>query len=274
MLMPDPSPGSTTDRAFGSGPACVDNQQLAVPQSRIDAERAAAAREIHDAVGGALTALRFDLQWIRRHGGAAVQSRTDEALAALDEALAATGRVVRSLHPPVLDAGIVAALQWHVVQQSGRGVPSARFACNRDRIDLSAEVALTVFRVAQEALTNVAKHAQATEAIVDLLECDGVLSLEISDDGRGFAPGDLAKPQAFGLRGLAERARTAGGWLDVSSANGRTTVLLTLPVTPQAAPRVAEDARAVRTGARQLREAPHQSSAAQESGPRSDDPRR
>lgn len=269
--MPHLSSGSPTDYVSESDPACADNQRTALLQSRIDAERTAVAREIHDAVGGALTALRFDLQWIRRHGAATVQSRTDEALAALDEALAATRRVVGSLHPPVLDAGIVAALQWHVAQQTGRAAPSVRFICNRDRIELSAEAALAVFRVAQESLTNVAKHARATRATVDLIECEGVLSLEISDDGCGFAPGDLAKPHAFGLRGLAERARAAGGWLDVSSANGRTTILLTLPITPQAASRVADDARAVRTGARQLREAPHQRSTAGMSGPRSGD---
>lgn len=221
--------------------------------ARIDAERCAIAREIHDDVGGTLTALRFDLEWIRRQGGAAVAARVDEALCALDHALAASQRIMKNLRPPVLDAGVVSALGWHVAQFRARTGLVVRFASNRDRIELPDDVAMTVYRVAQESLTNVVKHAGAARVAVDLHEADGLVSLEIADDGRGFGSGDLVKPDSFGLRGLTERARAAGGWLDVSSADGRTTVLLTLPATPAAAERLRADLRVVRTGSRALR---------------------
>jgi hypothetical protein len=81
-------------------------------------------------------------------------------------------------------------------------------------------VPLVAYRTAQEALTNVSKHAGATRVVVDLSITGGVLSLEVSDDGRGLA-GDLAKARSFGIRGLHERASTVGGWVDLSSNAGR-----------------------------------------------------
>ena len=87
-----------------------------------------------------------------------------------------------------------------------------------------------MWRIAQEALTNVSKHAQASRVMIDLSMSRGVLSLEVSDNGRGLSRADLAKTRSFGLRGLHERASTVGGWVDVSSDAGGTVLMLSVPV--------------------------------------------
>jgi signal transduction histidine kinase len=93
-------------------------------------------------------------------------------------------------------------------------------------------IQLTAYRTAQEALTNISKHAGCTEVRVELSDAEGVLTLEITDNGRGLQPLDRNKPQAFGLKGLQERARTVGGWLDISSREGEgTSITLSVPLT-------------------------------------------
>jgi signal transduction histidine kinase len=96
--------------------------------------------------------------------------------------------------------------------------------------ELPAGVPLVAYRTAQEALTNITKHAQARRVQVDLSLAGGVLSLEISDNGRGLSREDLAKARSFGIRGLHERAGTVGGWVDLSSGPAGTTLILSVPL--------------------------------------------
>ncbi len=199
-------------------------------QSAVEDERRAIAREIHDDVGGMLTALRFDLGWIERHGGEAVGARARQALDTVGQALAASQRIMRNLRPPVLEAGIVPALDWQAAQFRKRTGIGCRFASSVEKLELDDERATTVYRTVQEALTNVVKHAGATTVSIDLVLRENTLSLEINDNGSGLSDSDLRKPASFGLRGLAERANAAGGWLDVLPARHGTTVLLTLPL--------------------------------------------
>ena len=199
-------------------------------QSVVEEERRAIAREIHDEIGGTLTALRFDLGWIARNGEAPVRQRAAQALEALSLAQQASQRLVRDLRPPVLDAGIGAAIDWQLAQFRKRTGAQAVLRMNTDRVELDDAVAMTVYRTLQEALTNVAKHANARAVEVDVVVRDGVLSLEVLDDGQGLRPADLHKPQSFGLRGLAERARAVGGWLEVSPGRRGTALLLSVPV--------------------------------------------
>ena len=96
---------------------------------------------------------------------------------------------------------------------------------------------LAAYRTVQEALTNVGKHAAATQVVVDLALTGSVLSLEISDNGRGLASADLAKASSFGIRGLRERAATVGGWIDLSSRQGEgTSLILSVPLDAGDAP--------------------------------------
>jgi signal transduction histidine kinase len=198
-------------------------------QSRIDEERTAVSREIHDEIGGTLTAVRFDLEMAAGDApGAPV--RLERALEALAQAQVAAQRIMRDLRPPILDAGLVAALEWHVRQFQERHGIEVRFETNVQSLQVPPALAMTLYRACQEALTNVSKHAGASRVSVDLHLGDEVLSMEIEDNGRGIAEGARAKPESLGLRGLAERMRAADGHVEISSAPGRTTLMLWLPM--------------------------------------------
>jgi signal transduction histidine kinase len=200
-------------------------------QTSVEMERAAIAREIHDDVGGSLTALKFDLAWIVRHSNAPeVQARVASALETVDHAIEASKRIMHNLRPAILEQGLVAALQWMASRFEKRNNIHCQFRTSHESMVLPSGVPLVAYRFAQEALTNVSKHAQATRVVIDLSLTRGVLSLELSDNGRGLSPADLDKERSFGLRGLHERAGTVGGWVDISSAAQGTTVMLSVPI--------------------------------------------
>lgn len=204
-------------------------------QTSVEAERHAIAREIHDDVGGTLTALKFELDWIRRHAGdTEVQQRASSALETLTNAIEASQRIMQNLRPAILEQGLAAALQWMASRFEKRTGVACELRTNldlrREPLQLPPGVPLVAYRTAQEALTNVSKHAQATRVVVDLSFSDRVLSLEISDNGRGVNSTDLAKAQSFGIRGLHERASTVGGWIDLSSGPTGTSMILSVPL--------------------------------------------
>ncbi|HEX4884783.1 MAG TPA: histidine kinase [Casimicrobiaceae bacterium] len=176
-------------------------------------ERAAIARELHDDVGSTLTGVKFQLAVLKAR--VAAQPDVAAQLAALDQlvdgAITASTRIMRDLRPPILDAGIVAALEWQARSFEHRTGIACAFNASADQIDLPADHAIVVFRVCQEALTNVIKHAQARRVEIALSVSDGELALEIDDDGRGIGPGDDAKRGHFGLRGMHERAFALDG---------------------------------------------------------------
>ena len=214
-------------------------------QTSIEQERAAIAREIHDDVGGSLTALKFDLAWIARHchspGDAdAVLTRVNSALETVTLAIDASKRIMHNLRPAILGQGLVAALQWLATRFEKRTGIECAIRLPTASPELPAGVPLVAFRTAQEALTNISKHAQASRAQVDLAFAGGVLSLEISDNGRGLLPDDRAKARSFGIRGLQDRAGTVGGWVDLSSNAGGTTLILSVPLAAPAPRSAAE----------------------------------
>lgn len=211
-------------------------------QTSVERERAAIAREIHDDVGGSLTALKFDLAWIARHAQEpAIVQRAHEALETVSQALESSKRIMHNLRPAILEQGLVAALQWMTATFEKRTGIETRFRSSQEQPRLPAGVPLVAYRTAQEALTNVAKHAQATRVNVDLTIAAGVLSLEVSDNGRGLSRADLAKARSFGIRGLHERAGTVGGWVDLSSGPHGTTLILSVPLRGGAARAQEED---------------------------------
>jgi signal transduction histidine kinase len=204
-------------------------------QTTIEMERAAIAREIHDDVGGSLTALKFELAWIARHSDDAnVLSRVNGALETVTAAIEASQRIMHNLRPAILEQGLVAALQWMAARFERRTgvlcVLRTPPAALPQLQHLPSGLPLVAYRTAQEALTNVTKHAQASRVEIDLALAGGVLSLEVSDNGCGLNQEDLAKTHSFGLRGLHERARTVGGWVDLSSGAGGTTLILSVPL--------------------------------------------
>ncbi|MGQ3052713.1 MAG: response regulator [Roseateles sp.] len=205
-------------------------------QTSVELERAAIAREIHDDVGGSLTAVKFDLAWIDRHAQEPeVRARVAAALETVNAAIDASQRIMHNLRPAILEQGLVAALQWMTARFERRTGIEAGLRLGDERLALPPGVPLVAYRTAQEALTNVSKHALATRVDVELSLDSGVLTLEIRDNGRGMAPKDLAKERSFGIRGLHERAATVGGWVDLSSPpGGGTSLILTVPLAQDA----------------------------------------
>jgi signal transduction histidine kinase len=126
---------------------------------------------------------------------------------------------------------LVAALQWMTSRFEKRNGLVATFSSNREELPpLPDGVALAAYRTAQEALTNISKHAHATRVNVDLTVAGRVLSIEVTDNGRGLNQDDLAKARSFGIRGLRERAAQVGGWVELASGPGGTTLILSVPL--------------------------------------------
>jgi len=200
-------------------------------QTSVEMERAAIAREIHDDVGGSLTALKFDLAWMARHAqDAAVLQRVQSALETVSNAIEASQRIMHNLRPAILEQGLVAAVQWMSMRFERRTGIITSMRTSHEQIQLPPGVPLVAYRTAQEALTNVSKHANATKVDIELSVDSGVLTLEVSDNGQGLSPADLAKARSFVIRGLHERAATVGGWVDLSSNSRGTSLILSVPL--------------------------------------------
>jgi signal transduction histidine kinase len=207
---------------------------LAAHQERArEDERLRLARELHDDVGGNLAGIKMQLAMLL--GKLAPEIRQGvmadgEALNALvDRTIESTRRISANLRPPTLDLGLVAALEWFLDDFSQRTGIEVCFHAPEEDIELAEHRSIGVFRVCQEALNNVFKHSGARAASVSLSQDHGTLLLEVRDDGQGFEQGDPTRADAFGLRGMFERASALGATLEVHSAPGAgTTVRLAM----------------------------------------------
>ncbi|WP_343733358.1 histidine kinase [Duganella sp.] len=190
-------------------------------------ERTRIAREIHDELGGNLTAIKMALAMLaaRLDGDPALREKTDYVDALVDRTIEAVHRIAVDLRPALLDLGLVAALEWQVKEFGKQTGIHSSFSANHRDIGLDNDQATALFRIAQEALTNIAKHAHASKVTVKLARLRHHVSLKIADNGSGIRQADRAKPDSFGLRGMAERARALGGTLTLSQASGGGTVV-------------------------------------------------
>jgi signal transduction histidine kinase len=202
-------------------------------QDTIEQERASIAREIHDDIGGSLAAIKFDLSWLKRHAkDPAAIPHIAMAEEMLQHALGASQRIMMSLRPAILDQGLEAALDWLARSFETRTTIKTSFHGSAIDHSLSKAIELTAYRTAQEALTNIHKYANCSLVRIELSGERQVLTLEIADNGIGISSPDLDKSKSFGIRGLRERARTVGGWLDVSTRLGSgTAIILSIPLT-------------------------------------------
>jgi signal transduction histidine kinase len=207
-------------------------------QDTIEEERASIAREIHDDIGGSLAAIQFDLAWVGRHSAdPATLQHIGNATDMLRHAMGASQRIMVNLRPAVLDQGLASALHWLCESFEKRHGITTRCDAAPPRSALTSAVELAAYRTAQEALTNVSKYAQCSMVKVELSDVGGTLTLEVSDNGCGIAPERRADSRAYGLKGLRERARTVGGWLDVSSHAGvGTSIILSIPLETTSSP--------------------------------------
>jgi PAS domain S-box-containing protein len=196
-------------------------------------ERARISREVHDELGQSLTAVKMDLAWLagrlpRRNGQMLKRIRSTRQLA--DSIIQSIRRISTELRPAVLDLGLAEAVEWQVQEfQARSGIHCTVRLLTREVVASNASTAM--FRIFQETLTNVARHAKATRAEVVLQKQRNRLVLLIRDNGRGFDQADPTLSKSLGLLGMRERAAILGGRVDISSAPGKgTTVTAWIPL--------------------------------------------
>ncbi len=201
-------------------------------EAAMEQERKRIAREIHDEQGSLLTALKMDLTLLRRELGdapPAIGQRLDTMQHLVEEAVRVMRQVASQLRPAVLNLGILPALEW-LTEEFRQRTGIACHLLAGDDIPLDDSRATTLFRIVQESLTNVTRHAEASQ--VDIaLDLDGnCIHLKIADNGKGFELHQVSS-HSFGLLGMGERLEALGGKLRIDSAPGRGTRLhITIPL--------------------------------------------
>ena len=191
-------------------------------------ERARLARDLHDELGQLLTALKMDISLLRRRLGPD-DAQLNSMSSLVDAATAAGRRVAAQLRPAVLDLGLTEGLLWLAEEFTKRyDIPvTHQIEAVGELDDLTA---MQIFRIAQEAFTNIARHAQAKSVRLTVSRTPGLIALDIADDGLGFTPQTQSSVPSFGLRGMRERAHLLGGTLDCASLpNHGTTLRLRVP---------------------------------------------
>jgi len=198
-----------------------------------ESERRRIAGELHDRVGQTLSALNINLDillgMLGEKAPADVRIRLRDSLALVDGTLQSIENVMADLRPPLLEEyGVGAALGWHAEEFSRRTGIAIEFedlARQKNR-QLPREAGVALFRISQEALNNIAKHAQAKQVTLRLEPADGHMLLTIRDDGRGFDPAEVrVRSSRYGMTTMKERVLAAGGSLEVESAPGKGTTL-------------------------------------------------
>lgn len=196
-------------------------------------ERTRIAREIHDDLGGNLTAIKMAMALMKKRlppEDTALAERASYVDALVDRTIEAVHRISVDLRPSILDFGIVAAIDWQAREfEKQLGIP-CEFESNNKEVDLHPDQATALFRIFQEALTNIGKHANASRVTVRLARTNRSVRLHIIDNGCGIESTDRLKPKSFGIRGMVERASALGGQLSVCNApGGGTEVALKIP---------------------------------------------
>ena len=198
-------------------------------------EQSRLARELHDELGQTLTALQMDAAWCKARVPSSdpmSAARHAKMETTLKETVAATRRIATGLRPLMLDdLGLVPALDWLVETFRERHEIPCELVVEGDEIELPSAQATAVFRIVQESLVNIGKHAQAKDVKVSIASADGMLTVRVVDDGVGFSMDAPRKPNSYGLLGLRERALLSGGDVAIESAPGRgTSVVARIPL--------------------------------------------
>jgi signal transduction histidine kinase len=204
-------------------------------QSAREEEGTRIAREIHDRIGSALTSLKWDLEGVDRALAeiqnlpqlADLRRRMVAMMGLTDQTLDIVRRIASELRPSILDdLGLVEAMEWQAKEFHTRtGIP-CHYRCSLEDVDLSPGQSTNLFRILQEALTNVLRHAHAATVDIVLEKQGGNLVLTITDNGVGITSAQTSSPDALGLLGMRERARAAGGTIDISGEGGKGTAVV------------------------------------------------
>ena len=198
------------------------------------------ARVIHDELGGALTGLKWDLEKIDKTLNgladglqfAEVRNRIGSMTTLIETTINTVRRIAAELRPGVLDdLGLVAAIEWQIEQFQSRSGLKCHWTNNANDIELDREKATAVFRILQEILTNVLRHARAANLYVKLGRSEHYFELEVADDGRGITESQRINSRSLGLLGMKERALLVGGEVQVTGKEGAgTTVVVRVPL--------------------------------------------
>ena len=198
-------------------------------QSVREEERARVAREIHDELGQALTAIKLDLASLIRALRADQQDELDKAesiLRLVDQTILSVRRIATELRPGILDdLGLVAAVEWAAEEFEARTGIKCRLDLPDGDIAIDPERTTAIFRILQETLTNITRHAEATQVYVRLGQDNGSIVLEVRDNGRGIGEAQLSTGRSLGILGMRERALLLGGELTIRGAPGKGTVV-------------------------------------------------
>jgi PAS domain S-box-containing protein len=192
-------------------------------------ERSAIAREIHDELGQMLTALKIDIARLRLRiadPDPTVLALLDSIMGSLNLMIKTTQNIVATLRPLILDElGLIPAIEWQTRQFSQHtGIQCVLKLTARD-IDLSPAASTALFRILQESLNNVVRHAGASKVRIDLTQTDGWMMLAVRDNGRGIAASDVENRHSFGLMGMRERAHVFGGQVSIHGEPGKGTTV-------------------------------------------------
>jgi signal transduction histidine kinase len=210
----------------------MQNEYLLTVQEN---ERLAISRDIHDDFGQNLTVLKLDLEMINLKK--CVDCKIlDESLTSMrkniDLSIAKVQQIASNLRPPLLDSvGLAAAIEWQINEVRKRSTIEFFVLLNEDNGSLDQKASTAMMRIFQEGLSNIVRHSQATEVTVSLCKRDDRLLLELTDNGCGITPVQVASPKSLGLMGMYERARNCGGELRiVRNPDGGTTLVFSIPL--------------------------------------------
>ena len=204
-------------------------------QTRREEDRARMAREIHDELGQALTGLKMDLAWLQQHTRPKQKDllqKFRDMSDLVDTTIQDVRRIATELRPGMLDdLGLVPAMEWQLQEFQKRSGIRCRFTSDLEEVALDAEETTVLFRILQETLTNVARHAAATRVEVSLEEEQGYVRLQVQDNGRGIMASEVEGSRSFGLLGMRERVLLRSGDFSIQGTPGRgTTVVIKLPL--------------------------------------------
>ncbi len=199
-------------------------------------ERTKLALEIHDELGQLLTGLKIDMSWMAKRLAEGEKSLIDKIKTMnelIDRSVETVKRMSSELRPRVLDhLGLAAAIEWQAEELEKHGDVRFGFKSNPAEIVLDRDRSTAIFRICQEALTNIIRHANATKVKITLKEERGTITLIVRDNGKGIEEEHISDPKAFGLIGMRERARSWGGEVKINGTPGKgTVVVVNIPIT-------------------------------------------
>ncbi|MFQ5841692.1 MAG: PAS domain S-box protein, partial [Thermodesulfobacteriota bacterium] len=201
-------------------------------------ERTLIARELHDELGQALTGIKLDMAWIKKHMKGPDEAVSDRFVALgklIDSSIESVREMASALRPSVLDRlGLDAAIEWYAGEFKRRTGIECMVESGAPDFTINKKTAINAYRIFQEALTNVARHARASRVDVGITRDGGYLALCVSDNGRGNPLKKLLGPGCLGIAGMRERAELVKGRLDIQSQRGKgTRVTAYLPASPK-----------------------------------------